>query len=121
MCGDKQTAQSQTGKMKRHLLLWPLNFRSAIITGEPMPSSHDPRQNRLLSTLTAAEFARLGPLLEPVALATGEVLHQCNGKLTHVYFPTTAVVPIQYELADGGACEIASVGSEGVLGVSLFM
>ncbi|WP_332852226.1 Crp/Fnr family transcriptional regulator [Duganella sp. S19_KUP01_CR8] len=78
-------------------------------------------QNRLLATLSEAEFERLSPHLELVCLAHGDVLYQCGGQLTHIYFPTTSIVSIQYELEDGGASEIASVGNEGLLGVSLFM
>jgi CRP-like cAMP-binding protein len=80
-----------------------------------------PQQNRLLAMLSTAEFGRLGPRLELVAMAQGEVLYQTAGKLKYVYFPTTAVISIQYELENGGATEIASVGKEGILGVSLFM
>lgn len=80
-----------------------------------------PKQNHLLAAMDEATFDRLLPHLELVCLAQGAVLYQCDGKLTHVYFPTTAIVSIQYELEDGGASEIASVGNEGLLGVSLFM
>jgi len=85
-----------------------------------MPTPH-PRQNRLLAALSAAEYRRLAPQCEAVAMAHGDVLYQSGGQLSYVYFPTTAVLSIQYELEDGGASEIASVGNEGVLGVSLFM
>ncbi|GJJ01917.1 Crp/Fnr family transcriptional regulator [Duganella rhizosphaerae] len=71
--------------------------------------------------LSEAEFARLSPHLELACHAQGDVLYQCGGQLTHIYFPTTSIVSIQYELEDGGASEIASVGNEGLLGVSLFM
>jgi CRP-like cAMP-binding protein len=82
---------------------------------------HTPQQNRLLAALYAAQFDRLAPHLELVSLMQGDVLYQCGGKLMHLYFPTTAIVSIQYELANGGTTEIASVGNEGVLGISLFM
>jgi CRP-like cAMP-binding protein len=80
-----------------------------------------PLQNRLLAMLTAAEFGRLAPRLELVGLTSGDVLYQTAGTLNYVYFPTSMVISIQYELEDGGATEIASVGNEGILGVSLFM
>ena len=81
----------------------------------------DPKQNGLLALLSPAEFARLAPQLELVAMAQGDVLYQSGSQLTYVYFPSTAVISIQYELEDGGASEIASVGNEGLLGVTLFM
>ena len=81
----------------------------------------DPKQNGLLALLSPAEFARLAPQLELVAMAQADVLYQSGSQLTYVYFPSTAVTSIQYELEDGGASEIASVGNEGLLGVTLFM
>jgi CRP-like cAMP-binding protein len=85
-----------------------------------MPTPH-PKQNGLLAALSAAEYRKIAPQCELVAMAHGDVLYHSGGKLTHVYFPTTAVISIQYELQDGGASEIASVGNEGILGVTLFM
>jgi CRP-like cAMP-binding protein len=80
-----------------------------------------PKQNGLLAALSAAEYRRLAPQCELVAMAQGDVLYHSGGNLKYVYFPTTAVISIQYELEGGGASEIASVGNEGILGVSLFM
>jgi CRP-like cAMP-binding protein len=85
-----------------------------------MLTSH-PRQNGILAALSAAEYRRLAPQCELVAMAQGDVLYHSGGNLKYVYFPTTAVISIQYELEGGGASEIASVGNEGILGVSLFM
>jgi CRP-like cAMP-binding protein len=86
-----------------------------------MPISHDPNQNHLLAALLDAEFDRLAPHLELVPMLLGDVIYESGGKLHHVYFPTTAIVSLHYELEDGSAAEIAGVGNEGVLGISLFM
>jgi len=51
----------------------------------------------------------------------GEVLYESGGRLQHVYFPTTSIVSLLYVMADGASAEIAVVGNEGVLGISLFM
>jgi len=51
----------------------------------------------------------------------GEVLYESGGRLLHVYFPTTSIVSLLYVMADGASAEIAVVGNEGVLGISLFM
>lgn len=75
----------------------------------------------MLALLSPAEFGRLAPQLELVDMAQGDVLYQSGGQLTFIYFPVTAVISVQYELEDGGASEIASVGHEGLLGVTLFM
>ena len=81
----------------------------------------DPRQNRLLAALPEAEWARWQPHLEAGRHAAGRVLYESGGKLTHVYFPTTAIVSLLYVMEDGASAEIAVVGHDGVVGVSLFM
>ena len=84
-------------------------------------ASHSPAQNHLLAALPAGEFARLYPHLELVPMPLGEVLYESGGQLRHVYFPTTSIVSLLYVLADGASTEIAVVGNEGILGVSIFM
>jgi CRP-like cAMP-binding protein len=78
-------------------------------------------QNHLLAALPAAEFARLLPHLELVPMPLGEALYESGGRLQHVYFPTTSIVSLLYVLANGASAEIAIVGNEGILGISLFM
>ncbi|MDB5796487.1 MAG: Crp/Fnr family transcriptional regulator [Paucimonas sp.] len=82
---------------------------------------HDPNRNHLLAALLDAEFDRLAPHLELVPMLLGDVIHESGGTLHHAYFPTTAIVSLHYELENGSSAEIAGVGNEGVLGVSLFM
>jgi CRP-like cAMP-binding protein len=83
----------------------------------------DPRalQNHLLAALPPAEYAHFASHLEPVDMVAGEVLYESGGQLKHVYFPTTAIVSLLYVLEDGATAEIAMVGNEGILGISLFM
>jgi CRP-like cAMP-binding protein len=71
--------------------------------------------------LPAAEFERLSSHLEWIPMPLGEVLYESGAQLHHVYFPTTAIVSLLYVLEDGASAEIAVVGNEGILGVSLFM
>jgi CRP-like cAMP-binding protein len=78
-------------------------------------------KNHLLATLPDAELLRLLPLLESVDLPLGLVLYESGGALSHVYFPTTAIVSLLFVLEDGHSAEIAVVGREGVVGISLFM
>jgi CRP-like cAMP-binding protein len=80
-----------------------------------------PRQNDLLAALSAAEFKRLRSHLEPVDLALGEVVYESGLALDHVYFPTTSIVSLLYVLENGASAEIAVVGYEGVVGISIFM
>ena len=86
-----------------------------------MPAPHNPNQNHLLAALPTAEFERLAPNLELVELRLGDVLYESGGLLQHVYFPTTAILSLHYVMENGSSSEIAGVGNEGVLGISLFM
>ena len=81
----------------------------------------DFEQNQLLIALTPDERARWLPLMEPVELPLGRVLHESGCTLSHVYFPTTAIVSILYVTKEGASAEIAMVGNEGLVGISLFM
>jgi CRP-like cAMP-binding protein len=86
-----------------------------------MSAAHNPRQNHLLAALPAADFDRLRAGLKLVPLPLGEVLYESGSQLRYVYFPTTAIVSLLYLMADGASAEIAVVGNEGIIGVSLFM
>jgi CRP-like cAMP-binding protein len=86
-----------------------------------MPTLPDPRQNHLLAALPAHECARLFPNLELVQMPLGDVLYEPGIQMRHVYFPTTSIVSLLYVMEDGASAEIAVVGNEGVVGVSLFM
>ena len=82
---------------------------------------HSPNQNHLLAALPTVEFERLAPQLELVPMRLGDTLYEPGSQLQHVYFPTTAIVSLLYILESGMSAEIAGVGNEGVLGISLFM
>jgi len=86
-----------------------------------MGPSAQPSQNYLLGALPAAEAQRWMPLLESVDLPLGHVLYESGAALDHVYFPTTAIISLLYVMENGASAEIAVVGNEGILGVSLFM
>lgn len=86
-----------------------------------MTDRHDPKHNHLLAALPAAEWERWRPQLEPVDLLLGQVLYESGGTLSHVYFPTTAIVSLLYVMENGASAEIAMVGNEGIVGISLFM
>ena len=81
----------------------------------------NPRDNQLLAALPDADWHRWNPLLELVDLPLGEVLSECGRSTQYVYFPTTAIVSLVYMTQDGGSTEVAVVGSDGVVGISLFM
>ncbi len=81
----------------------------------------DPKRNHLLAALPPGEWKRWLPQLEPVDLLLGQVIYESGGSLNHVYFPTTAIVSLLYVMEDGASAEIAVVGNEGLVGISLFM
>jgi CRP-like cAMP-binding protein len=86
-----------------------------------MASPHNPNQNFLLAALPAPEFERLSPHLELVQMPLGQVLYESGARQHHVYFPTTSIVSLLYVMENGSSAEIAVVGNEGILGISLFM
>ena len=86
-----------------------------------MESMHEPRQNHLLGALPKTELEHIEPRLERVDMPLGAVLYESGSQLEHVYFPTTCIVSLLYVMEDGHSAEIAIVGNEGMVGVSLFM
>ncbi len=60
-------------------------------------------------------------MLEHVELPLGHVMYESGKALSHVYFPTTSIVSLLYVLENGASAEIAVVGNEGLVGVSLLM
>ena len=80
-----------------------------------------PKQNHLLAALSAADFVTLAAHLELISLNGGQMLSGPGGEILHAYFPTTAIVSLHYLTESGASCEVAGVGNEGVVGVSLFM
>ena len=86
-----------------------------------MPEAHDPRQNHILAALPADDCERLFRHLELVPLPLGHSLYEPGIAMRHVYFPTTAIVSLLYAMESGASAEVAVVGNEGIVGVSLFM
>ncbi|MFD1123383.1 Crp/Fnr family transcriptional regulator [Methylophilus flavus] len=88
------------------------------MAGQPTPQ---PQENHLLEALPESDYKRIQPMLEHVHMPLGHTLYESGGQLQHVYFPTTSIVSLLYVLESGASAEIAVVGNEGVLGISLFM
>ena len=78
-------------------------------------------QNHILRSLPPEVRARLSPHLRLVSLPLGTVLHESGSLMRHIYFPTDAIVSLLYVLDNGASAEIAVVGNDGAVGVSLFM
>jgi CRP-like cAMP-binding protein len=86
-----------------------------------MAAATDPASNQLLAALPEAERQRWLPQLERVVLPLGQVLYESGTTQSHVCFPTTGIVSLLYVMENGASAEIAVVGNEGIVGVSLFM
>ena len=81
----------------------------------------DPRSNHLLAALPDAEWQRWEPHIEACEMPLGLVLCESGEALSHVYFPITSIVSLLYVMENGASAEIAVVGNEGIVGISLFM
>jgi CRP-like cAMP-binding protein len=86
-----------------------------------MPRSADLKENSLLAALPDAEWTRWLPQLEPVEMPLGQVLYEAGDTLKYMYFPINSIVSLLYVMENGASAEIAVVGKEGLVGVSLFM
>jgi CRP-like cAMP-binding protein len=80
-----------------------------------------PSRNHLLAALPQSDLDRLTPYLRLVPLSLGEAVYEAGVALGHVYFPVDSIVSLLNVMADGAAAEVAVVGNDGVVGVSLFM
>ena len=85
------------------------------------PAGHNAHQNHLLDALPPGDYERLTSHLELIPMGLGDVVYESGDKLQHVYFPTTSIISLLYVMEDGASAEIAVVGNEGILGISLFM
>src|SRR6186713_3197442 len=81
----------------------------------------DPLDNHILDALPQLERERLFPHLKLTPMPLGMVLYESGAALRHIYFPTNCIVSLLYGLQNGASAEIAVVGNEGAIGVSLFM
>jgi CRP-like cAMP-binding protein len=92
------------------------------LIGKDMPlARRDPRQNHLLDAIPATEWSRFEPHLTPMVMSLGDVVYESGSDQPYVYFPTDCIVSLLYVMEDGAAAEIAIVGNEGLVGISLFM
>ena len=84
-----------------------------MTTRTPPPGG---RGNRLLARLPEAEYRRLLPHLEPVELKVDSVLYEAHGPIDYAYFPRGAALSALVVMRDGNLIEVATVGSEGLVG-----
>jgi CRP-like cAMP-binding protein len=91
------------------------------MTTRPSASPPPPKTNHLLASLPDEDYQRLLPHLESVALPLGWALYESGDRLDHVYFLTDGIVSLLYVMENGESAEIAITGTEGLVGISLFM
>lgn len=77
--------------------------------------------NRLLAALPAEVWHRWQPHLEWVNMPLGQVVCESGSGLSHAYFPITSIVSLLGVTENGSSAEIAVVGCDGIVGISLFM
>ncbi|OYY74729.1 MAG: Crp/Fnr family transcriptional regulator [Gammaproteobacteria bacterium 28-57-27] len=86
-----------------------------------MSDEHNPCQNHLLNAFPKVVYERLLPSLELVAMPLGKVLYESGDTQQYVYFPTDSIISLLYVMENGASAEIAVVGNDGLIGISLFM
>lgn len=84
-------------------------------------SPHSPLQNHILAALLDDDHPRPFDRLERVHMSRGQVLCEAGARMRNAYFPTTSIISLLYVMEDGASTEIAIVGNEGLVGVTLFM
>lgn len=80
-----------------------------------------PPQNRLLASLSEADYGRLRPHLEPVCLEYKRSLYEVNKPIEFVYFLETDVSSLVSTMATGDASEVGTIGNEGVVGLPILL
>jgi CRP-like cAMP-binding protein len=81
----------------------------------------DPRQNNILAALYKSDYERIFPDLELVEMPLGWKIAESGDHVKFVHFPISGIVSLIYELEDGSSSEIAIVGNEGMIGISIYM
>jgi CRP-like cAMP-binding protein len=84
-------------------------------------SPHDPKKNLILAALPKQDYKRLLPDLEFISMPLGWRMSESGDHVNFLHFPTTGIVSLIYDLENGASSEVALVGNEGMVGISIFM
>ena len=79
------------------------------------------QQNHLLAAMSQNEWNELEPDMEEVDFSVNQVLCESGKTPAYMYFPTTAIVSLLYMTENGASSEVAVVGNDGVVGISLVL
>lgn len=87
----------------------------------PSPTLKDLGGNRLLALLARTEQEKLLPLLRREVWRHGQTLYEAGGPIPSIYFPLRAVASELSTMEDGTTVEVATIGNEGMLGLSVLL
>ncbi|MHB1117355.1 Crp/Fnr family transcriptional regulator [Sideroxydans sp.] len=82
---------------------------------------HDPKRNLILAALPEEDYQRILPELEFIAMPLGLRVGEAGDHISFLHFPTSGIVSLIYDLENGASSEVALVGNEGMVGISIFM
>lgn len=96
-------------------------LRKELQMSETVKKLDDPRQNRILASLPASDYERILPDLEPIQMPLGWTISEAGDHVKYLHFPTSGIISLIYNLENGSSSEIAIVGNEGMIGISIYM
>lgn len=80
-----------------------------------------PKLNHILASLPAADYERILPDLKLIDMPLGWTMSESGDHINYLDFPISGIVSLMYSLEDGSTSETALVGSEGMIGISIYM
>lgn len=92
-----------------------------IIASQNKKQTRLPQLNHLLASMPESEWNEWEPDMEPVDFLVNQVLYEPNKTPAYIYFPTTAIISLIYMTQNGDSSEVAVVGNDGVVGISLLV
>jgi CRP-like cAMP-binding protein len=102
----------------KHIILFPVAER-ALRAARGSTFTPDPLTNAILASLPVPEYQRLRHDLEPVKLTANDLLQESGAPIRYVYFPIDGVISLLATVESRRVLEVALVGSEGMVGLSL--
>lgn len=81
----------------------------------------DPRHNNILAALNKEDYERTLPDLGLVEMPLGWTISEAGDHVKFIHFPISGIVSLIYDLENDSSSEIAIVGNEGMIGISIYM
>ena len=85
------------------------------------PVARNGFRNRILDRLPGKELTRIRKVLIKIDAVIRDEIYEPNKPFKHVYFPETAIASVVNVLDDGTETEVATIGYEGMVGLSVFL